>query len=199
MGACFHRQLREEEAQWGSLLREMTGYRDAVITLARRAPLRGTVFEVVGDAQPASYVSANGGSQVVDERTLILETPLDIFAVAEREGFEVRCRWVRRCFIQDAGDLRRFVHPMGYSLSSELLAYVWQRSGTWDLGRYASSSNTLCSCFNAVFDSVHVEGANVLTQDWRGTVSFVLPNYRELGKIFDITERDGAGAVLVVP
>ena len=38
-----------------------------------------------------------------------------------------------------------------------------------------------------------------LTQDWRGTVSFVLPNFHELDKILDITERDDAGAVLVVP
>ena len=36
-------------------------------------------------------------------------------------------------------------------------------------------------------------------QDWRGTVSFVLSNFQELGKILDITERDEAGAVLVVP
>ena len=87
VGACFHRRLRDEEVHWGSLLREMTGYRDAVITLARRAPLRGTVVEVVRDAQSATYVFANGGSQVVDERTgllLILEALLDVFAVAER-------------------------------------------------------------------------------------------------------------------
>jgi len=45
---------------------------------------------------------ANGGSQVVDERTgllLVLEALLGIFAVAERVGFEVWFRWVRRCFI----------------------------------------------------------------------------------------------------
>ena len=99
VGACSHRRLRDEEAQWGSLLREMTGYRDAVFTLARRAPLRDKVVEVVGDAQPAAYVFASGGSQVVDVRTglrLILEALWNIFAVAEREGFKVRFRWVRR-------------------------------------------------------------------------------------------------------
>ena len=62
VGACFHRRLRDEGAQWGSLLREMTGYRNAVFSLARRAPLRGTVVEVLGDAQSAAYVFANGGS-----------------------------------------------------------------------------------------------------------------------------------------
>ena len=71
---------------------------------------------------------ANGGSQVFDERTgrlLIQEALLDIFAVAERESFEVRFRWVRRCFIQDANDLSKFVDPMGFSLWPGWLAYVW--------------------------------------------------------------------------
>ena len=73
-------------------MREMAGYRDAVTALARRAPLRGTVVEVVGDAQSAECVVANGGSQVVDERTgllLILVVLLDIFAVAERDDFKL--------------------------------------------------------------------------------------------------------------
>lgn len=50
VGASFHRRLAANEARWGSLLREMTGYRDAVVTLARRATLRGAMVEVVGDA-----------------------------------------------------------------------------------------------------------------------------------------------------
>ena len=44
-----------------------------------------------------------------------------------------------------------------------------------------------------------VEGVNALIQDWRGTVPFVLPNSHELDKTLDITERDDAVAVLVVP
>ena len=202
VGACFHRRLRDDEAQWGSLLREMTGYRDAVLTLARRAHLRGTMVEIVGDAQSAGYVFANGGSQVVDERTgllLILEALLDIFAVAEREGFKVRFRWVRRCFIQDADDLSKFVDPMDFSLAPDWLAYVRQHFGPWDVDRYASPSNATCSRFNALFDSVLVEGVNALTQDWRGSVSFVLPNFHEIDKILDIIERDDANAVLIVP
>ena len=202
VGACFHRRLRDDEAQWGSLLREMTGYRDAVLTLARRAHLRGTMVEIVGDAQSAGYVFANGGSQVVDERTgllLILEALLDIFAVAEREGFKVRFRWVRRCFIQDADDLSKFVDPMDFSLAPDWLAYVRQRFGPWDVDRYTSPSNATCSRFNALFDSVLVEGVNALTQDWRGSVSFVLPNFHEIDKILDIIERDDANAVLIVP
>ena len=57
VGACFRRRLREKEAQWGSLLRKVAGYRDAVFTPARLVPLRGTVVEVVGDAQSAACVS----------------------------------------------------------------------------------------------------------------------------------------------
>ena len=111
----------------------------------------------------------------------------------------MRFRWVRRCFIQDADDLGKFVDPMDFSLSPEWLAHARQRFGPWDVHRCASPSNATCPRFNALFDSVHVEGVNALTQDWRETVSFVLPNFHELGKILDITERNDAGAVLVVP
>ena len=67
------------------------------------------------------------------------------------------------------------------------------------MDRYASPSYTTCPRFNALFDSVDVEGVNALTHDWRGAVSFVLPNFHELDKILDIIERDYVDAVLVVP
>ena len=76
---------------------------------------------------------------------------------------------------------------------------VWQRFGPWNVNRYASPSNATCPRFNALFNLVHVEGVKALTQDWRGAVSFILPDFYELGKILDIIERGGAEAVLVVP
>ena len=74
-----------------------------------------------------------------------------------------------------------------------------RRFGPWDVDRYASPSNATCPRFIALLDSVHVEGVNALTRDWRGTVSLVLPNFHELDKTLDILERDDAGAALVVP
>ena len=88
---------------------------------------------------------------------------------------------------------------MDFSLSPDWLAYVWQHFGPMDVDRYASPSGATCPRFSALFDSVIVEGVSALTQDWRGTVPFVLPNLHELGEILDITERVGADAVLVVP
>ena len=66
------------------------------------------------------------------------------------------------------------------------------------MDRYASPSNTTCVRFNALFDSVNVEGVNALTQDWRSSVSFVLPNFHELDAILDIIERDDARVVLIL-
>ena len=80
-----------------------------------------------------------------------------------------------------------------------MLAHVWQRFGPWEVDRYASPSNTKCVRFNALFDSVNAGGVNALTQYWRSSVSFVLPNFHELGAILDITERDDARVVLIVP
>ena len=45
--------------------------------------------------------------------------PLDIIAVAEHGVFEVRFRWVCRCFIQNADDPCKFVGRMGVSLPPE--------------------------------------------------------------------------------
>ena len=53
-GMMIYRRLLPHEAKWGSLLREMTGYRDAVFTLASSAPLAGKVVEIAGDAQSAT-------------------------------------------------------------------------------------------------------------------------------------------------
>jgi hypothetical protein len=81
-----HRRLLPHEAAWGSLLRELTGYRDAVRALARRTPLVGKRVSVVGDAKSATYIFANGGSQVVDKETgtlLLTETLLDILNDAD--------------------------------------------------------------------------------------------------------------------
>ena len=82
--------------------------------------MRGAMVEVEGDAQSAQVVFANGGSQVVEEPTGLLfipEAPLSTCAVAEREGFGARFRWVRRRYIQDADDVSKFVDRMDFSLA----------------------------------------------------------------------------------
>ena len=76
---------------------------------------------------------------------------------------------------------------------------MWQHFGPWDVNRYAGPSNATCPRFNALFDSVNVEGVNALAQDWCGTVSVVLPNFNELDKTLDVIEREGAVAVLAAP
>jgi len=77
----------------------MTGYRDAVYALEQEAKLADKVVEIVGDAQSATYVFANGGSQVQDPDTkelLLLETLLDIVNLGAAKNFEVRLRWGRQ-------------------------------------------------------------------------------------------------------
>ena len=39
-GAKFYRRLRADEAEWSSVLRELTGYRDAFLTLSRSVTSR---------------------------------------------------------------------------------------------------------------------------------------------------------------
>ena len=76
---------------------------------------------------------------------------------------------------------------------------MWQALRPVGRYRYASPSNITCPRFNALFDSVHVDGANALTQERRGAVSFVLSNYHELEINLSSTECDDAPAVIVVP
>ena len=134
---------------------------------------------------------ANGGSQVVDEPTgllLILEAPLRTCAVAKREGFEARLRWMRRCYIQDTDVLSKFFNRMGFSLAPEWLAHVWQRFGPLEVSRYASPLKAPRVRFNPLIDSVNAKGAKALTKDWRSSVSLVLPDFHDLD-----------AAVLIVP
>ena len=44
----FYRRLQPHEAAWSSVLRELTGYRDAYLTLRRRRNMSGMVIEIVG-------------------------------------------------------------------------------------------------------------------------------------------------------
>ena len=80
-----------------------------------------------------------------------------------------------------------------------MLAYVWQRFGPWNVDRYPSPSSVTCPRFDALFDSVSVEGVIALAQDRRRSVSLVLSNFHKLDKILNIIERGDAEAVLVVP
>jgi hypothetical protein len=63
-GMEIYRRPQPHETKWGSLLREMTGYCDAVHALEQEAKLADKVVEIFGDAQSASYIFANGGSQM---------------------------------------------------------------------------------------------------------------------------------------
>ena len=149
------------------------------------------MVEVAGHAQSAQFMFANGGSKVVDEPTgllLTLEAPLCTYAVAERGGLTARFHWVRRCYIQDDDDLSKFVGRMDFSLALEWLAHLSQRFGPSEVDRYASPSNATRVRFDALLDSVNIEGVNALTQDWRSSVPSVLPKFHELG-----------AAVLIVP
>jgi hypothetical protein len=46
----FCRRLLPHEAAWSSMLRELTGYHDAYLTLRRLRAMRGMVIEIVGDS-----------------------------------------------------------------------------------------------------------------------------------------------------
>jgi len=197
-----HRCLLANEAAWGSLLRELTGYRDAVRALARRTPLVGKTVSVVGDARSATYIFANGGSQVVDKASgtlMITETLLDILNDADAGAYEVAFRWVRREEIQDADDLSKFVDTMDFSLTPDCLAYVLRTFGPVNVDAFAAPHNTVCPRFFALFDSDKVETVDALGQDWSQDVMFVLPDFHKIDLILDHIERDDAVVVLIVP
>ena len=202
VGAKFYRRLAAHEAAWSSALRELTGYRDAVVTLARRTPLRGEVVDIVGDSQVCEAVFRNGGSQCQDEATgdlLMTDALLELHELAAREGFDFRMTWVRREFVQDADDLSKFVDRMDFSLAPAAAARVRAELGPWDVDRFASPSNAMAPRFNALFDGVGVEAVNAFVQDWSVGTSFVLPDFHRIPAVLDMIERFDAVAVVVVP
>ena len=198
----FYRRLHPHEVGWSSVLRELTGYRDAYLTLRRRRNMSGMVIEIVGDSLCCQYIFGNGGSQVADEETGVLqitETLLDLLTAAAADGAEVRFRWVRRECVQDADDLSKFADRMDFGLRPEWLDYVLGEYGPWDVDRFAGDHNTTAKRFNALFDSKHAEAADAMAQDWSEGVSFILPDFHMVDRIMDKIERDNANVTLIVP
>ena len=201
-GAKFYRRLRDHEAAWSSALRELTGYHDAVLTLAKRGGMKGLLVEIVGDSQACKYIFENGGSQCVDQVTgelLIADTLSSLLGVAEEHGFEARFRWVRREFVQDADDLSKVVDRMDFSLRPRTLDYVWQRAGGWDIDAFASPTNATVARFYAAFDSTTAEGVDALGQAWSSGVLFILPDFHRISEVLDKVERDNAEVIMLVP
>ena len=202
VGAKFYRRLSTREASWSSALRELIGYKEAVMGLARRVALRGEVVEIVGDSQVCEAVFRNGGSQCQDAESgdlLMTDALLELHELAARIGFEFRMRWVRREFVQDADDLSKFVDRMDFSLSPPAAARVRAELGPWDVDRFASPSNAVAPRFNALFDGPGVEAVDAFSQDWSTGTSFVLPDFHRIPAVLDMIERFDAEAIVIVP
>jgi hypothetical protein len=139
---------------------------------------------------------------VADDETgvlMITETLLDLLSAADADGAEVRFRWVRREYVQDADDLSKFVDRMDFGLRPDWREYVSSKCGPWDVDRFAGDHNTTAKRFNSLFDSRHAEAVNTMAQDWSKGVSFVLPDFHMVDRILGKIERDNADAVLVIP
>jgi Asp-tRNA(Asn)/Glu-tRNA(Gln) amidotransferase A subunit family amidase len=130
---------------------------------------------------------------------VITETLLDLLTAAGADGAEVRFRWVRREYVQDADDLSKFVGRMDFGLRSDLRKYVSTKFGPWDVGRFVGDHNTTAKRFKSLFDSRHAEAVDTMAQDWSKGESFILPDFHMANRIADKIERDNADAVLVVP
>jgi len=106
---------------------------------------------------------------------------------------------VRRCDVQNADGLSKFVDTMDFSLRPELLARVRSVLGVWDIDRFAAGHNTTAHRFNALFGCAGSEGADAPRQEWGVGVSFALPNFHVIDEVLDVIERDNATAILIVP
>jgi hypothetical protein len=152
----LNRRLRPHEEVWSSVLRELSGYRDAYLTLRRQHNMLSKSIGIAGDTPCCHYIFEKGGSQVIDDATgrlLITEALLELLSATEGVGAEVRFRWVRREYVQDADDLSKFVDRMGFGLGPDWLEYMSTEFGPWDVGRFAGVHSTTAKRFNSLFDS----------------------------------------------
>ena len=200
--AQFYRRLLPHEEIWSSALRELVGYRNALLTLCKSRDMHGKVVEIVGDSLCCHYIFKNGGSQVVDGDSgtlLITEVLLELLTAASTVGADVRFRWVRREHVQDADDLSKFVDRMDFGLKRPRLLEMRRKFGPWDIDRFACEHNTTCPRFNSLIESRHSEAVDAMAQDWSTGVSYILPNFHMVDQILDKIERDNAEVVLIVP
>jgi hypothetical protein len=152
----LNRRLRPHEEVWSSVPRELSGYRDAYLTLRRRQSMLSKIIRIVGDSLCCHYVFEKGGSQVTDDATgrlLLTEALLELLSAAKGVGAEVRFCWVRREYVQDADDLSKFVGRMDFGLRPDWLEYMSTEFGPWDVDRFAGDHSTTARRFNSLFDS----------------------------------------------
>ena len=195
------------ERRWTSILWEMTGYALTTRTPAQRIRLRSTVVEIFGDSKCAEVIFRKGGSQAAfDDETgelLLLKALLDITGDAEREGFEVRLRWVPRALVQHANDLSKYEDRHDFGLNR-----YWRRQVLTELGpsalddiidRFAAPHSAVSPSFIALFDAPDVEAADAFAEDWSGGWSYLIPPFTKIDAVLGKLERDNAGAALVAP
>jgi hypothetical protein len=176
----FYRRLHPQEVGWSSVLRELTGYHGAYLTLRRRRNMSGKTIKIVGDSLCCQYIFEKGGSQVADDETgvlMITEKLLNLLSAADADGAEVRFCWVRREYVQDADDLSKFMDRTDFGLRPDWREYVSTKFGPWDVDRFAGDHSTTAKRFNSLFDSRHAEAVDTMAQDWSKGLSFILPGF----------------------
>jgi hypothetical protein len=119
----LNRRLRPHEEVWSSVLSELSGYRDAYLTLRRRRNMLSRIIGIVGDSLCCHYIFEKGGSQVVDDansKLLITEALLELLSAVESFGAEVRFRWVRREYVLRCGRPEQVRRPHGLRFAPRL-------------------------------------------------------------------------------
>jgi hypothetical protein len=111
----------------------------------------------------------------------------------------MRFRFVRRGYVQDAGDLKIFVGGMDFGLRQDWQKPMPTEFGPSDVGRFAGDHNTTAKRFDLLVDSRHAEAVGAMAEDWSDGVSFILPEFQMAGRILDKVERDSAEVVLTDP
>jgi hypothetical protein len=122
-----------------------------------------------------------------------------LLTAADADVAEVHFRWVRREYVQDASDLRKFVGRIKFGLRPVWREYISIKFGPWDVDRFAGDHSTTAKRFNSLFDSRHAEAVDTMAQDKSKGVPFIFLGFYITDRILDKTELDNADVVLVVP
>ena len=186
--------LSLEERETSSTLRELLGIERGLRAFGDDGSLDGETVQWRTDSQAAFFALRRGsGKQWID----VIVKRIHAFCV--RRSVALFTKWVPRTSNEYADYLSKLEDDSDWRLDSAVFAEIAAEWGPFDVDRFASRHNALCSRFNARWYCRDAEAVDAFTQNWHGDNNWVNPPFALVGRALDHMRMCGAVGSVLVP
>ena len=186
--------LSEDERLTSSTLRELLGIERGLVAFGAGSFLNGQTVQWRTDSQAAFFALRRGSGKL-----WIDEVVKRIHGFCVGHGICLVPLWVPRTANEFADWLSKVEDDSDYALDRRIFDGVAEFWGPFDVDRFASRHNALCSRFNARWYCRDAEAVDAFTQDWSGDNNWVNPPFSQMGKVLSHMRMCKAGGTVLVP